>query len=247
MLDPGIRLTALFSLDPAFDHHLAHAEHIRTLFLCINDESFAVRLLATSILGRLACHNPAYVMPPLRRTLIQLLTELEYSGIKYLNPQHSYRSRQREESAQLITQLITNAHNFVKPYVESILKVLITKTRDPNTAVVTTVLVTIGELARIGGEELIPYIPKLMPIIMETLQDQSLPTKREASLRTLGLLASSTGWVIEPYTKYPTLLGILLGILQTELAPSIRKEATKTLGILGALDPYKYQVYISNL
>lgn len=80
--EPAIRHTALYCLESAFDHHLAHAEHIRTLFMCINDEIFSVRLLAIEILGRLAAHNPAYVMPPLRRTLIQLLTELEFSGIK---------------------------------------------------------------------------------------------------------------------------------------------------------------------
>lgn len=151
--------------------------------------------------------------------------------------------RRREESAQLITSLITSAQKFIKPYVESILKVLITKMEDQSTAVVSMVLITIGELALIGGEELIPYIPKLMPIIMDTLQDQSTTTKREASLRTLGLLASSTGWVMAPYNEYPALLNILLGILQTEQNSIIRREATKTLGILGALDPYKYQVF----
>ena len=32
-------------------------------------------------MGRLALHNPAYVMPSLRKTLIQLLTEMEYSTV----------------------------------------------------------------------------------------------------------------------------------------------------------------------
>jgi phosphatidylinositol kinase/protein kinase (PI-3 family) len=31
----------------------------------------------------MARHNPAYVMPSLRKTLIQLLTELEYSTVAY--------------------------------------------------------------------------------------------------------------------------------------------------------------------
>lgn len=33
----------------------------------------------------MARHNPAYVMPSLRKTLIQLLTELEYSTVAYVS------------------------------------------------------------------------------------------------------------------------------------------------------------------
>ena len=33
------------------------------------------------IIGRLSSLNPAFVMPTLRKVLIQILTELEYSGV----------------------------------------------------------------------------------------------------------------------------------------------------------------------
>jgi FKBP12-rapamycin complex-associated protein len=71
------------SLDERFDHHLAQAENVRSLFIALNDEVFVVRELAITIIGRLTVHNPAYVMPSLRKTLIQLLTELEYSSIRF--------------------------------------------------------------------------------------------------------------------------------------------------------------------
>lgn len=80
--DAQIRQTVLSSLDERFDHHLAQAENIRLLFLALNDEVFAVRETAISILGRLTIHNPAYVMPSLRKVLIQLLSELEYSTVR---------------------------------------------------------------------------------------------------------------------------------------------------------------------
>ena len=73
----------LTSLDDRFDHYLAQAENVRALFIALNDESFAVREAAIEIIGRLTFHNPAYVMPSLRKTLIQLLTELEYSIVRY--------------------------------------------------------------------------------------------------------------------------------------------------------------------
>lgn len=87
-----------------------------------------------------------------------------------------------------------------------------------------------------------PHVDMLLPLIIETLQDQSSSSKREVALRTLGQLASSTGYVIEPLIKHPKLLDILLGEIITEQIPAIRTEVLKVLGILGALDPYKHKI-----
>ena len=107
-----------------------------------------------------------------------------------------------------------------------------------------SVLAALGELARVGGEDLTDYLDKLMPLIIDALQDQSSTTKRDAALKTLGQLASNTGFVIEPYQKYPQLLNILINILKTESSISIRRETVKLIGILGALDPYRHKVRI---
>ncbi|KAJ3083694.1 phosphatidylinositol kinase- protein kinase tor1, partial [Quaeritorhiza haematococci] len=235
--DPTIRQTVLSSLSSRFDHHLAQAENVRSLFIALNDEIFAIRELAIGIIGRLTVHNPAYVMPSLRKTLIQLLTELEYSGV----------SRQKEESAQLLSHLIAASQRLIKPYVNPILKVLLPKARDPSATVASKVLSALGELGQVGcGEELLPHLEHLMPLIIETLQDQSSSTKREAALRTLGMLASNTGWVVEPYLKYPNLLNLLIGILKTEQSGGIRRETVKVMGVLGALDPYKHKITSRN-
>lgn len=230
--DPIIRQTVMASLDGRFDRHLAQAENVRSLFIALNDEVFAIREYAISTIGRLSVHNPAYVMPSLRKTLIQLLTEIEYSGV----------SRNKEESARLLALLVIASQRLVKPYVESIIKVLLPKAKDQSAGVVSSVLAALGELARVGGEDLLPFMDQLMPLIIDTLQDQSSPTKRSAALKTLGQLSCNTGYVIDPYIKYPGLLDTLLTILKTEQSASIRKETIKLLGILGALDPYRHKV-----
>jgi FKBP12-rapamycin complex-associated protein len=81
--DPKIRQIVLANLSERFDKHLAQAENVRSLFIALNDEVFENRVTAVSLIGRLAKHNPAYVMPSLRKALIQLLTELEYSTVMY--------------------------------------------------------------------------------------------------------------------------------------------------------------------
>jgi FKBP12-rapamycin complex-associated protein len=231
--EPKIRRTVLAALDERFDQHLAKAENIRTLFFALHDEQFAVREVAVSIIGRLARHNPAYVIPQLRKTVIQMLTELEYTDV----------ARSKEESSKLLSLLTQHAQDLVKPYVSSITEVLLPKASDPTPSVAATILQAIGELCTVGGAEMLAYKDTLMPIIIDALQDQSAPIKREAALHTLGQLASNAGYVIRPYLEYPQLLEILQSIIRGEPQHGpLRQETIKLMGILGALDPYKYQV-----
>ena len=59
-------------LDARFDCYLVRPEHIAPLFIVVNDERFALREASVSVVRRLAAMNPAYVLPPLRRTLMQV-------------------------------------------------------------------------------------------------------------------------------------------------------------------------------
>ncbi len=231
--DPDIRRTVLLSLDSRFNRHLAKPQNIRSLFFAVNDEDFAVREAAITVIGRLTEVNPAYVFPPLRKLLVNLLTGLSYTN----------SARHKEESAKLISLFVANASKLIKPYVDPMVTVLLPKATDPNAGVASATLKAIGELATVGGEEMLPHIPKLMPIIIDCLQDLSSQTRRAAALRTLGQLASNSGYVIDPYLDHPQLLSILINIIKTEQTGSLRKETIKLLGILGALDPYKHQVH----
>lgn len=51
---------------------------LRPLFVALNDEAGTVRALAIQVVGRLAGRNPAYVMPALRRHLMQLLSDMDH-------------------------------------------------------------------------------------------------------------------------------------------------------------------------
>ncbi|KAK7056413.1 phosphatidylinositol kinase-related protein kinase tor1 [Paramarasmius palmivorus] len=226
--EPTIRHTVLSSLHERFDKHLAQAENVRSLFIALNDEVFENRITAVTLIGRLAKHNPAYVMPSLRKALIQLLTELEYSTVR----------RSREECTRLLTLLVSATQRIIKPYAIPMLKVLLRKANDSNPIVAANVLMCLGELTCAGGETVVPHIPELMQIIMAKLADTSF-IQRDAALHTLGQVCSSTGYVITPLVEYPQLLQMLGKILRTEPAQAVRREVVKVLGILGAVDPYR--------
>uniref|UniRef100_A0A8C8SCR5 Serine/threonine-protein kinase TOR n=1 Tax=Pelusios castaneus TaxID=367368 RepID=A0A8C8SCR5_9SAUR len=236
--DPDIRYCVLASLDERFDAHLAQAENLQALFVALNDQVFEIRELAICTVGRLSSMNPAFVMPFLRKMLIQILTELEHSGV----------GRIKEQSARMLGHLVSNAPRLIRPYMEPILKALIVKLKDPdpdpNPGVINNVLATIGELAQVSGLEMRKWVDELFIIIMDMLQDSSLLAKRQVALWTLGQLVASTGYVVEPYRKYPTLLDVLLNFLKTEQNQGTRREAIRVLGLLGALDPYKHKVNI---
>ena len=113
--EADVRFSVLDCLNDCFDFHLAQAENISALFIALNDEQFEIRELAVCIIGRLSILNPAYIMPSLRLTLIQLLIQLEHSGM----------GRNKEQAARLLGHLVANAPKLIRSYVEPILKVML--------------------------------------------------------------------------------------------------------------------------
>lgn len=159
-------------------------------------------------------------------------------------PYSPFNRRNREDCTRLLTLLVSATQRLIKPYALPILRVLIPKANDGNPAVAANVLMCLGELAAVGGEDVSLHIPELMQVVITRLQDPA-HVKRDAALRTLGQLCSSTGYVISPLIDYPQLLPILGRILRTESGSSRRevvREIVKVLGILGALDPYRRKV-----
>ncbi|CAN6544525.1 unnamed protein product [Malus baccata var. baccata] len=225
-----------------FDDFLVQADSLSAVFAALNDEDFDVREFAISVAGRLSEKNPAYVLPALRRHLIQLLTYLGQSA----------DTKCREESAKLLGCLIRNCERLILPYVAPIHKALVARLTDgtgvnANNGIISGVLVTVGDLARVGGYAMRIYIPELMPLIVEALLDGTAVTKREVAVATLGQVVQSTGYVITPYNEYPLLLGLLLKLLNGELAWSTRREVLKVLGIMGALDPHVHKRHQQSL
>uniref|UniRef100_A0A224XHF0 Serine/threonine-protein kinase TOR n=1 Tax=Panstrongylus lignarius TaxID=156445 RepID=A0A224XHF0_9HEMI len=238
-VDEEVRYWVLASLDNSFDHHLGQAENLSALFVAMNDEVFAIRELAVCIIGRLSCVNPAYAMPSLRKALIQLVTELEHSGM----------SRNKEQSARMLDHVVQNAPQLIHPYIQPILRVLVPKLKEhePNPAVVINILTVIGHLAEVSGIEMKGWREGLCSTLLELMGDISSPEKRGVSLWALGQIVGATGFVVEPYSRYPTLLDTLINFLKTEQQPAFRRETIRVLGLLGALDTYKHKMYLGQI
>lgn len=232
--DREVRKAVLESLSPKFDHYLAQVANLNCLFLCLNEEIFEIRELAVCLIGRLSTLNPGFILPSLRKILLNYLNELRYSGMP----------RNKEQAAKMLGQLFAHAPVLMRAYTEPVINEFLNQLQDPGNAPNSTksVLEAVGLQAKVSGEDIKPHADKLLVLLLRTVEEPSSETERDMALWTLGQLIENTGFVIEPYWKYPRLLDILLDLVRKEQAPSVRKKAIRALGLLGAIDPYRHQV-----
>ncbi|KAJ6532457.1 armadillo-type protein [Mycena capillaripes] len=106
--DPTVRNIVLRCLNEQFDQHLSEAENVESLFIALSDRVFENRVTAARVIGRLAKYNPVYVLPALRKTLVQLMGELD----NLTAPLNC------EESIWLLIILVHNTQlRLIRPYV----------------------------------------------------------------------------------------------------------------------------------
>lgn len=114
-------------------------------------------------------------MPSLRKTLVQLLTEIQHSGM----------SRNKEQSARMLSHLIISTPRLISAYMKPILTKLVPKLREPesNPGVILNVLRAIGDLAEVNGgsNEMERWADELLAILLEIL-DAGSPEKRSVTL-----------------------------------------------------------------
>lgn len=94
-------------------------------------------------------------------------------------------------------------------------------------------------------KSIIPYISRVVPIMMACIQDESSTQKRVKALNALTKVISSSGFVILPYYVYPNLFNILTNIMKMDLNRKMRKdsltETVRLMGAIGALDPHLFK------
>ena len=270
-------LMSAFIEDARLDRFLLQTDLLTTLSLALHDEYALIRESAILLLGRLSARNPAIILPILRRTLLQLLHELQAEELGNNEAEggirgggEGRRGLSQEEGAKLLGQLIGSCHALIKPYVDSILGVLVPKLnvkgggdgepgRKRSDALVASVLSTLGKLSVICGEGMDPFLDHLMPLLLDSLYPSHVlrslastasatptappasPEQRQMTLRTLTLLLSSTSPSTSPFLQYPHFLPCLLHLIKTDKSSATRMEAMRVIGVVGAIDPFEYR------
>ncbi|CAN0553385.1 unnamed protein product, partial [Ectocarpus sp. 12 AP-2014] len=136
---------------------------------------FDIRLDALALLGRLAQFNPAYLLAPLSNVLKHIVVALKYGSEDIIKEQ---------STRMLCTFLKAPALKYlVHPYVKKVIEILPLKVRerlflgDPRLA--TAALEALGWLSLSASELMLPFMDKLIPFMITSIQDSSNVNGRE--------------------------------------------------------------------
>ncbi|KAH7096384.1 atypical/PIKK/FRAP protein kinase [Auriculariales sp. MPI-PUGE-AT-0066] len=226
-----VRGSALKMLrEPKFERILSQPEHLPGIFMAVNDANFDNRIIGIDLVGKACKHNPALIMPWLRKILLQLTSSLQFTD----------NARIREEAIYTLTELCVATKPLLESYALSLLHVLLPKASDPNPTVATMSLSCIGELSAVGRRQFLDHVPQLMTTIIALLNDPSAQDNRETTLKALADICFNTGYVIEPIVDHPKLMPTLNRILDTHNEqPAVKEEVIRVIGVIGAIDPYR--------
>jgi FKBP12-rapamycin complex-associated protein len=222
--EADVRYHVLNSLNQndQFNMFISLPEDLNILFMCVRDERVELRELSATMISRLSSTNSAYILPFIRKILMQLLTEVDiYTDIG-----------QREKSVRLIGHLMCHASRLVNLYIKPLLDCLHAKLWEfrHDIPFASSVVTVVGQLASQSNPDAIQHFDRIIPFLIESMQNFYYVKLRNMSLWALGQIIANTGYVIEPYKKYPNLLEILLGFLQNENPAQIRRETIRILG-----------------
>jgi FKBP12-rapamycin complex-associated protein len=233
--EADVRYHVLNSLNSnsKFNMFISLPEDLNILFMCVRDERVEIRELAAIMISRLSNTNSAYILPFIRKILYQLQTEVDiYPDIS-----------QREKSVRLMGHLLCHASRLVNLYNNSLLDCLQNKLTVHRNDVpfASSIITVVGQLASQSNPDSIQNFDTVIPFLIESMQNFYYVKLKNISLWALGQIIANTGYVIEPYKKYPHLLEILFNFLQNETSVQIRRETIRILGLLGAIDPFEYK------
>lgn len=230
----SLRSTVLHALGPRFDAHLAQLENVRLLIVAVHDRDFEVRAAAVRLLARVLAKNPAYVVPALRKILLELVGTVRCGA----------DAARRECACALLAVLVGAAELLAQPHAGAVMSTLlgVLKENDGERGLRAAAISCVGEVARVLGAAAAEHLYSALPVVLSVLHDRSaLAASQEkvAALDALAQLVRSSGRVVEPYERCPELLGELTRIVVSPGDAELKKAAIRLQGVLGALDPYR--------
>jgi FKBP12-rapamycin complex-associated protein len=136
--------------------------------------------------------------------------------------------RRKEESAKLLTELITSADTLITPYSIPILRCLLPRAQEKCTIEVgSAIMRCLCALAIVGGEHISEFTAEIMALVVRTLSDPVAVRQRKAALETLGAVCSSTGYLVDSELEHPRLVGLITKVLVSEKDRETRGEAMR--------------------
>ncbi len=227
---------------------LAHPDCIRPLFtfLSSNNAPLQLRIMAASVLGRIAAHNQPTLGPCFRKLLLQCLSEIECLPIddeavvpsNMADEQNGCVQSIQYSSARLLQAILDWPACSVAPYVPALLRALLPRLRNQPVQLIECFLSSMSRLVAVEASEFIPHLDKLLTVLTQLIADLGVLRKRRAGLAAAVAVLRLIDRSAVPLDRLVALMNILVDLLKTETDSAVRREAVRLMGIIGAIDPY---------
>ncbi|KAK7202261.1 target of rapamycin (TOR) kinase 1 [Novymonas esmeraldas] len=229
--ESDIRLHTLERLGTEFDYSLALQDICTALFPALHDHH-QNRIAAVRLLGRLSSRNPSYILPMLRRVMVQCVADIQLF--------HS--PKRQEQAATVLSAVVESAPAMARPYISSLLQDCVVRLQEEEkpVPVVTALLSLAGKLARYAEGDDVAVVAAIRPCVIRHILDSSSIQKKIEAIRALGDIIRTTKDV-DVYETNPELLRVLLSALHGGFKETwpVRLDVLKLMGIIGAVDPVR--------
>ena len=209
--------------------------------MALHDEKYEIQKAVLTIIGRLSSSIPGIVTNAVRQLILDLLRSLEYSQ----------EPTTIIDSVKLLGLAIHSTSSLIEAYVNPIFELLVNHLTTiqqgralPPLSLAESVKIaffdTLSLLAEVGTPELFKHNDVLMPVLLESLRQNS--ELREAALGLLETYCYCTGYVISPYLQYTSLMDVLVAQHNKSGNGShtLNDRVMRCIGVLGAIDPFVY-------
>ena len=209
--------------------------------MALHDEKYEIQKAVLTIIGRLSSSIPGIVTNAVRQLILDLLRSLEYSQ----------EPTTIIDSVKLLGLAIHSTSSLIEAYVNPIFELLVKHLTNiqQGRALLSLSLAesvkiaffdTLSLLAEVGTPELFKHNDVLMPVLLESLRQNS--ELREAALGLLETYCYCTGYVITPYLQYTSLMDVLVAqhYKSGNGSYTLNDRVMRCIGVLGAIDPFTY-------
>ncbi|KAL4492653.1 hypothetical protein ABPG73_010202 [Tetrahymena malaccensis] len=238
-----IRQTMLKSLNENFDQYLIEPIYLKKLFFCVNDSNLEVQQLALTTLCRLSKYNPSDIVPFLKKTLYEYISQLSYNKKRFEN------EKKIINLLKGLVCLIKNDTEVVKPHSMTIATILLKFLKDSTITnnMIPELLKAFSQLSALGDFQNLIDMDEIFPIFLSAMQDKSSTFKRESAVKSLVEILKNTGFVVLPYYKYPNFLEIVFSLMKNEVNTEMRYQCMRLIGCVGAIDHFFYKKVIDKI
>ena len=253
----NIKKSILDNLDERYDLLLSRENFLKKIFLIFDNSENFLKAGIIVILGRLIKYNPAIISLFLKKEIMRIYQILKFNSDVF----------DKEKAISLLSYFIKYTKDNIFEYIDkSIFEILIKEINekqtfmdsesnslsdvqekecndDLNLKILSILTEIISNSIKMENEEI--YYKDIIEICISNLKKNNINKSQEIILKTILTVFEHSIKNWDVYSEFSELVYILVKILKSSNSKETRVYALKIFGYIGAIDPDKYDIFLS--